>query len=81
MDQKRCEFIKENNKVRKQELNKESDQEHKNSTKKATKKKRKKLTFLGDFLFSCFLTFLFSLKTSHLRKSYLANLKHQKYNF
>ena len=47
-DQLRWEFIKENKKVRKQELDQESCQENKNSTKK-------------EFLFYCFLVFFYKL--------------------
>ena len=70
----RWEFIKENKKVRKQK--------NKNSTMTAIKKTRKQeldqesdqekkknlllITFLVKFLFSCFLTFLFSFINSHL---------------
>ena len=69
----RWEFIKENKKVRKQE-NKNSTKKaikKKKSTKKATKKKRKNfliflITFLVESVFSCFLTFLFSLINSNL---------------
>ena len=41
LSDQRWEFIKENKKVRKQELDQESDQENKNLTKKAIKKTRK----------------------------------------
>ena len=50
----RWEFIKENKKVRKQELDHESDQEKKKN-KKEKKNSTKKTTFLVEFLFSCFL--------------------------
>ena len=51
----RWEFIKENKKVRKQELDEENYQENNNLTKKATKKKEKTFSWSS----SCFLIFFY----------------------
>ena len=61
--QLRWEFIKENNKIRKQELDQERKKERKQDLdQKATKRKRKNplVEFLFSFFFSCFLVYKFS---------------------